>query len=333
MQFQSRPVGRTGVQVSALGLGCATLAGNLQPVSDMEARLVVLAALDAGITYFDTAPFYGLGRSEHVVGDELRNRTGWILSTKVGRVLKHRRTPHDPGIQWKNPFPFDPVFDYSYDGIMRGYEDSLQRLALPRIDIAYIHDIDVYSHGSKEKQEKVFRQAMTETYRALDELRRNGDIKAIGLGVNEAGPIIEALDHGSWDAFLLAGRYTLLEQEPLHTVFPAIEKHGASVVIGGPFNSGILAGGEHWNYARAPEAVVQKVRRMEVVCAAHNTPLAAAALQFPVAHNAVASVVPGPRSAAELNQIIDWWQTPVPAGLWRDLKSEGLLDRNAPVPT
>jgi D-threo-aldose 1-dehydrogenase len=216
---------------------------------------------------------------------------------------------------------------------MRSFEDSLQRLAVSHIDIIYIHDIDVFSHGSRDAQEKVFATAMTETYRALDELRRNGDIKAVGLGVNEPQPIADAMQHGQWDAFLLAGRYTLLEQEPLHTLFPAVEKHGASIVVGGPFNSGILVGRETWNYARAPEEVMAKVKRIAAICDAHSVPLAAAAVQFPLAHPLVATIIPGPASATELNQIVDWWKTPIPAALWRDLKSEGVLDADAPVPT
>jgi D-threo-aldose 1-dehydrogenase len=333
MGFGTRPIGRTSLQVTTMGLGTATLGGNLEAVSDMEARLTVIDGYDSGIRYFDTAPFYGYGKSEHIVGDELRNRDDWALSTKVGRLLKPRRAPHDPAGQWQNPYPFDPVFNYSYDAIMRSYEDSLQRLAVSHIDILYIHDIDVFSHGSKERQEQVFRQAMTESYKALDELRRNGDIKAIGLGVNEAQPIADAVQHGQWDVFLLAGRYTLLEQEPLHMLFPAVEKHGASIVIGGPFNSGVLVGRETWNYTRAPEKVMARVRRIAAVCDAHKVPLAAAALQFPLAHKIVASVIPGPRTSQELNQILEWRATPIPAALWSDLKAEKLLDPAAPVPT
>lgn len=333
MQFETRRLGRTSLNVTTLGLGCATLGGNLEAVTDPAARMIVIDAYDSGIRYFDTAPFYGYGKSEHMVGDELRKKDSWVLSTKVGRLLKPRRAPHDPGNQWQNPFPFDPVFDYSYDAIMRSYEDSLQRLAVSHIDILYIHDIDVFSHGSKEAQEKVFATAMTETYRALDELRRNGDIKAFGLGVNEAQPIADAMQHGQWDAFLLAGRYTLLEQEPLHTLFPAVEKHGASIVIGGPFNSGILVGRETWNYRQAPADVMAKVKKIAAVCDAHSVPLAAAAVQFPLAHKLVASVIPGPQSAEELNQIMAWSKAPIPAALWRDLKSEKLLDADAPVPT
>ena len=332
MNIGTRQVGRTALQVGELGLGGATLGGNMDAVTDAMARSIVASAFDSGLRYFDTAPYYGYGRSEHVVGDELRGRTDWVLSTKVGRLLKPRRTPQDPGDLWRNPHPFEPVFDYSYGAIMRSYEDSLQRLGLNRIDILYIHDIDVFTHGTADRQEAMFRKAMDEAYRALDELRRSGDIKAIGLGVNEVRPIADALQHGTWDVFLLAGRYTLLEQEPVHTLFPALAKHGASIVIGGPFNSGVLAGGETWNYRRAPADVVERIAGLKRVTAAHKVPLAAAALQFPLANPIVASVIPGPRSIDELNQILAWSELKIPAGLWSDLQSEGLLDAAAPVP-
>lgn len=333
MQFETRRIGRTDLNVTTLGLGGATLGGNMESTTASDARMLVLDAFDSGIRYFDTAPFYGYGKSEHMVGDELRGHEGWVLSSKVGRLLTPRRKPQDPGDQWRNPFPFEWHFDYSYDATMRSYEDSMQRLGLNRIDILYIHDVDSSWHPVKEEQEKAFRIAMEGAYKALDKLRASGEIKAIGLGVNEAHAITDALNHGQWDAFLLAGRYTLLEQGPLHTLFPDLEKHGASVVIGGPFNSGILAGGETFNYARAPQGVVDKVKGMARVCAAHNVPLAAAALQFPLAHKVVASVIPGPRSAAELNQILAWQEVSIPVGLWSDLKSEGLLDSAAPTPT
>jgi D-threo-aldose 1-dehydrogenase len=333
MPFETRRIGRTPVEVTTIGLGCASLAGNMESVSDFDARMVVVDAYDSDIRYFDTSPFYGYGKSEHVVGDELRNRDGWVLSSKVGRLLKPLRGPRQAVGGWQNPFPFDGIFDYSYDAIMRSYEDSLQRLGLDRIDILYIHSLDVHDQGSVEKRDKAFRQAMDESYKALDALRSSGEIKAIGLGINEAAPITDALEHGRWDAFLLAGRYTLLEQEPLHTVFPAVEKHGASIVVGGPFNSGILVGRDTWNYAKAPEPVVKKVREIARVCEAHGVPLAAAALQFPLAHKVVASVIPGPRTTAEFNQIVEWWETPIPAALWSDLKSAGVLDAGAPVPT
>jgi D-threo-aldose 1-dehydrogenase len=214
---------------------------------------------------------------------------------------------------------------------MRSYEDSLQRLGLDRIDILFIHDVDTFTHGP-ELQPKMHRAAMEGAYKALDELRRSGDIKAIGLGVNEVKPIADALGHGQFDCFLLAGRYTLLEQDPLDTLFPAIEKHGASVIVGGPFNSGVLVGRESWNYGRVPEDVIARVKAIARVCDAHGVPLAAAALQFPLAHPLVASIIPGPRSAGELNQILEWWETAVPGALWSDLKGEKLITAAVPVP-
>jgi D-threo-aldose 1-dehydrogenase len=332
MAFEKRRVGKTALEITTLGLGGASFAGNMSAVAGREAKRIVADAYDHGVRYFDTAPFYGYGRSEHMVGDQLRRRDGWVLSTKVGRRLKPRREPQEPGDPWKNPHPFEPVFDYSYDGVMRSYEDSLQRLGLNRIDILYIHDIDVFTHGTAERQAEMFKAAMTGAYKALDELRRSGDIKAIGLGVNEMQPINDALDHGQWDCFLLAGRYTLLEQEPLHTLLPKVEKHGASIVIGGPFNSGILVGGDTWNYTRAPAAVIERAKGLARVCQAHGVPLAAAALRFPLAHKAVVSTIPGPRAPAELKQIFDWWEMPIPAALWSDLKAEKLIDPEAPVP-
>jgi D-threo-aldose 1-dehydrogenase len=331
MAFEQRQIGRTKVKVTVLGLGGATFAGNMAHTTDEDARILVLGAYDEGIRYFDTAPFYGYGRSERLMGDGLRHQSNWVLSSKVGRRLRPNHKPRDPADLWQNPLPFEPYFDYYYDGVMRSYEDSLQRLGLNHIDIVYIHDVDAYSHGAAY-QPGMFRLAMQGAYKALEKLRASGDIKAVGLGVNQAQPIADALEHGQWDVFLLAGRYTLLEQEPLHTLFPALEKHGASVIIGGPFNSGILVGRETWNYAKAPADVMARVSAIANVCDAHKVPLAAAALHFPLAHKLVAATIPGPRSSEEFNQIVEWWNTPIPAGLWRDLKSEQLVDAVAPVP-
>jgi len=328
--FAVRRVGRTGLEVTALGLGGATF-GGVAPVETPDALATVAHAHDAGVRYFDTAPQYGYGKSEHIVGDILRERSGYCLSTKVGRLLRPLRGPRPAGDVWFRPLPFEPVYDYSYDGIMRSYEDSLRRLGLERVDILYLHDPDVYvretGHGAA-----AFRSAIASSYRALDALRASGRVKAIGIGVNDAQPIADALEAGQWDVFMLAGRYTLLEQAPLHTLLPAVANHGASVVIAGPFNSGILAGRETWNYTRAPDDIRRRVDGMARVCTAHGVPLPAAALQFPLAHPAVAATVPGPRSAAEFDQILAWWNLKIPPALWRDLKTEKLIDAEAPVP-
>jgi D-threo-aldose 1-dehydrogenase len=331
MIFAKKRIGRTPVEVTTFGLGGATLGGSMQAVQDADARMMIVDAFDSGIRYFDTAPLYGYGRSEHLVGDELRYRPDAVISTKVGRRLRPRRRPQDPSDPWQRPFPFEPYFDYSYDGIMRSYEDSLQRLGMNRIDILLLHDVDSFTHG-KEAQPDIFKKAMDSAYKAMAELRAAGEVKAIGIGVNEAKPIADALAFGQWDCFLLAGRYTLLEQAPLADLLPAVERHGASVIVGGPFNSGILVGGDTWNYTRAPQDVVARAKAISTVCTAHKVPLPTAALKFPLAHPAVASVIPGPRTTNELNQILEWWQHPVPGSLWSDLKSERLIEASAPVP-
>ncbi len=332
MPIETRAAGRTALQLSTLGLGTATLGGNVRPpISDSEGRAIVERALEGGVRYVDTAPFYGYGRSEHLVGDVLRHHSDVVISSKAGRLLKPRSQPQAEGDQWVNPLPFESIYDYSYDGVMRSFEDSLQRLGVDHIDLLLLHDIGADQHGAALNAE-LFPIAMTGGYKALDELRASGAVKGIGLGVNEWQVLAEAIRHGQWDAFLLAGRYTLLEQEPLHTLFPLCEKAGTSIIVGGPFNSGILVGRDTWNYARAPEAVMNRARRIAAVCDAHHVALPAAALRFPLGSPVVASVIPGPRSAAEVDDILDWFAADIPASLWSDLRSEGLIDPAAPLP-
>src|ERR1700733_5570246 len=214
---------------------------------------------------------------------------------------------------------------------MRSVEDSYQRLGLAKIDILYVHDIGVYQHGP-ELNAQYLKQLRDSGYKALEELRRTGVVSAIGIGVNEKEVLIEALGFGDWDAFLLAGRYTLLEQGPLDDLLPLCQTRGTSIVVGGPLNSGILAGRDTWNYAAAPPEIVARVQKIAAVCKAHDVPLAAAALQFPLAHPVVCSVIPGPRTAAEFNENLPLFTIPIPAGLWSDLKGQGLLRQDAPVP-
>ena len=214
---------------------------------------------------------------------------------------------------------------------MRSYEDSLQRMGLDRIDILLLHDIGVMQHG-EEANRAHFANAMKGGYKALDELRSNGDIKAIGLGVNEREVCLEAMKHGHWDAFLLAGRYTLLEQNPLDDLFPACADAGTSIILGGPFNSGILAGGDTWNYAKAPAQVMEKVLKIKAVCESHGVPLPAAALQFPLGSSQVSTVIPGPRTRVDMQQILEWFSMQIPANLWSDLQSAGLVREDAPLP-
>ncbi len=328
---QKRKLGNTSLQLSELGLGCAAMAGNHRPVAEADIRGAISAGLEAGIEFVDTAPFYGFGRSEHFVGDAIRSMDDIVLSTKAGRLLKPGPAPKPVADEWPGSFNFNPVYDYTYDGVMRSYEDSLQRMGLSKIDILLLHDIGEMQHGP-ELNKKLFADAMSGGYKALDELRNAGDINAIGLGVNEREVCLQAMEHGHWDTFLLAGRYTLHEQQPIHDLLPACEKAGTGIILGGPFNSGILAGGDTWNYAKAPPEVMQKVQKITAVCDAYKVPLAAAALQYPLGSPLVASVIPGPRSAAEMKQVIEWFNTPISPSLWSDLQNEGLLDLEAPVP-
>ena len=326
--------------LTKLGLGCASIGNLYRAISDAEAAETVEAAWQAGMRYFDTAPYYGLGLSERRVGDVLRGmpRHEYCLSTKVGRLL-------DPDVRDGLPaerygfvtsMPFKPRYDYSYAGIMRSYEASLQRLGLARIDLLLVHDIGRVTHGDAHQGH--FSDLADGGYRALDELRRNGDVGAIGLGVNEWEVCDEAIGIGTWDYFLLAGRYTLLEQEPLHGFLPRCEAHGAKIILGGAYNSGILATGTHrdapalYNYAPAPPEIIARVRKMEGVCADHGITLAAAALQFPLAHQVIASVIPGLGAAARVRETMQLLGEAIPAQFWADLKAHSLLDPAAPTP-
>jgi D-threo-aldose 1-dehydrogenase len=331
-EFARRQIGRTKLQVTELGLGCATLGGSRIGVARQAAEDIVAAAWEAGVRYVDTAPFYGVGQAERAVGDAMRDhpRGEWVLSTKVGRLLK----PNPTGVfsdGRTHPLPFDPVYDYSYDAIMRSVEDSYQRLGLAKIDILYVHDIGAYQHGAEVHagHMKILRES---GYRALEGLRASGAVSAFGIGVNEREVLLEAMEWGQWDAFLLAGRYTLLEQAPLDDLLPKCVTAGTSIVVGGPLNSGILAGRDTWNYETAPPDVVARVKAIAAVCDSHHVPLPAAALQFPLAHPAVGAIIPGPRNAAEFTQNLDLLRHPIPTALWSDLKQAGLLHPDAPTP-
>lgn len=315
-----------------LGMGCAPIGGLLEKVTAADAQATLGVALESGIRFFDTAPFYGFGLSERRVGDALRDRTDVILSTKVGRLLAKGAWEDPAAHGWPAALPFHHVYDYGYDAVMRSYEDSLQRLGMDRIDMLFLHDIGAFTHPDPEEEARHFRDAMHGGYRALDELRRNGDIRAIGIGVNEIDVSLRTLDHGDWDVFLLAGRYTLLEQDALEVLFPACVREGTSIIVGGPYNSGILVGGTTWNYAEAPPDLVWRVVEIRRVCDSHQTPLPAAALQFCLAHPVVRTVIPGARTAQEVQEAVDWMETPIPAALWSDLKTAGLLREDAPTP-
>ena len=327
--MDKRTVGKTKLEIDSLGLGGAPLGGNFVNLGYAQAEELIQAAKNLGIGYFDTAPWYGFGRSERVMGDVLRG-SEYILSDKVGRLLAPGPVKNPADFGMVNPLPFNVVYDYSYDGIMRAYEDNLQRLGLDRIDILLVHDIGEFQHG--QDHVKHFKDLEDGGYRAMDELRNAGLIKAIGLGVNENKVCMDALAIGDWDVFLLAGRYTLLEQTAIDTLFPACRKAGTSIICGGPFNSGVLVGRDTWNYAKAPKDVIDKARKLSVIADEFGIPLPAAALQFPLGDEIVCSVIPGPRDKGELEQIMTWFKTPIPTEFWATLKAKNLIELSAAVP-
>ena len=330
--FEKRPLGRTSLEVTVLGLGCATLGGHRVPVTREEAQAIVRAAWAGGVRYVDCAPFYGYGQAERCVGDVLREmpRDEWVLSTKVGRLLRAR--VQEPATEpYRHPLPFNTAFDYTYDGVMRAFEDSLQRLGLARIDVLYAHDVGAGQH--KEAHPEVMRTFRDGGYRALEKLRREGLIRAVGIGVNEPEVLLEAMEWGDWDAFLLASRYTLLEQGPLDDLFPKCVRSGISIVVGAVHNTGILAGRDSWNYRPAPPEIATRVDAIQAVCDSHAVPLIAAALQFPLAHPAVSAVLPGPRSVQEMEENSEFLRYPIPPALWADLRTAKLLHPDAPTPS
>ena len=333
---QRRRIGRTSIDATALSLGTAPLGGLYRDLSEEEAHATVDAAWDAGIRFFDTAPHYGHTKAEHRLGDALRRRPRgeYVLSTKVGRRFVPRTHPDDGSEGWQNPLPFEAIYDYTYDGILRSFEDSQQRLGIVDIDILLVHDIGRFTHGDRHPH--YWKQLTEGGFRALDELRSGGAVKAVGFGVNEREVILDAIAEFDIDCALLAGRYTLLEQAPLDDLLPTCAERGVSILLGGAFNSGILAQGVEgdlkFNYGAAPPEVIERVARLEAVCRAHGTPLAAAALQFPYAHPVVATVLNGARSVAELRENVASFERPAPPALWSALRDEGLLDPRAPVP-
>ena len=334
-----RRVGRTALFATELGLGAAPLGNLYTPMSDAAARATVDAALQAGFCYIDTAPYYGFGLSEERLGAALCGRADVVISTKVGRLLQSDPTVKDDSLRcgFRSPMPFRPIYDYSYDGVMRSWVGSLVRLGLPRVDILYVHDIGRVTHPSTHAQ--MFHQLTKDGgLRALAELRASGQITAFGIGVNEIQACLDVLENADLDVILLAGRYTLLEQEALDVLLPECSRRGTSIVIGGPYNSGILATGTRagsqprFNYELASPQVISRVRRIESVCQRYDVSLAAAALQFPLAHPQVAAVVPGLGKPERVAETVGLFRAPIPGEFWRDLKSQGLLRSDEPTP-
>lgn len=331
--------GKGSLDFTELGFGTAPLGNLYRAISDDDAHATLEAAWASGIRYFDTAPLYGLGLSETRVNRFLRGkrRDDYVLSTKVGRLMKVCPPDQRTGIGKFFDTPSrQEVYDYSYDGIMRSLEASFERLGVDRIDILYAHDLDIFTHGSKAASDARIEELMGSGYEALVSLRDQGVVKAIGAGVNEWQVCQTLAERGDFDLFLLAGRYTLLEQEALTSFFPLCKERGIGIVIGGPYNSGILATGPKpgafYNYSEAPQEILDRVGRIEAVCKAHGVRLIEAALKFPLLNDVVVSVIPGGQSVHEVEANEAILDAEIPAALWSDLKAEGLVRQDAPTP-
>jgi D-threo-aldose 1-dehydrogenase len=312
-----------------LGFGGAPLGNLYQAVDEDEAEQALAAAWDLGLRYFDTAPLYGNGLSEQRIGRFLRDkpRDGYVLSSKVGRVLSADASAGDAQFGYVHTPRCRVQFDYSADGVLRSIDDSLRRLGVDRLDIAYIHDIDGRTHGALQPQR--FREAMDGAWPALQRLRSEGVLRAIGLGVNETQPCIDALRHGDFDCFMVAGRYTLLDHSAQEVLIPACAARGVQLVVAGAYNSGILASGAvpgaRYDYEPASGALLARVARIEAVARVYGVPLRAAALQFALGSPVVSQVMVGVRSAAEVVDAEAMFRQPVPAAFWTALHEQGLL--------
>lgn len=331
-------LGNGGLTVTELGFGTAPLGNLYRAITDDDAQAILDRAWDSGVRYFDTAPLYGLGLSETRLNRFLRNkpRDAYVLSTKIGRLLKVATPDTRDGMgKWFDVPSRNEVFDYTYDGVMRSLEVSFERLGVDRVDMLFAHDLDVFNRGSQAAVDAGIEELMSSGYKALVELRDQGVIKAFGAGVNEWETCQTLTERGDFDIFLLAGRYTLLEQEALESFLPLAESRGIGIVIGGPYNSGILATGPRdgafYNYDPAPPEILERVRRIEAICSSHGVRLIDAAFQFPLRHPCVVSVIPGGQGVAEMEGNLAASQAVIPAAVWAELKSEGLMRADAPV--
>ena len=333
-------IGNTGLEVTLLGVGGTAFANMYSAVSPEQAIQTIQAAYGAGIRYFDTAPLYGRGLSETRLGAGLAAlpHPEVVISTKVGYALEPAAPDLSAGI-FVEPMPNAVHFDYSRDAVLRSIEGSLERLSCDRLDIIYIHDPDEtlsIQPGRDQYDKSHFAEVMQGAYPALHELRAQGIIRAVGVGMNQWEMLREFARAGNFDCFLLAGRYTLLEQGALHSLMADCAERGISLVIGGPYNSGILATGAtedaYYNYAPAPPDILERTHCIEAVCARHSVPLPAAALQFPLGHPAVASVIPGVRSPTEVQANLGYLEHSIPLEFWVELKALELIDPASPVP-
>ncbi len=338
----TQSIGNHGLLITQMGLGGTSYANMYSAVNEDVAVDVITAAYNAGIRYFDTAPLYGFGLSESRLGAGLAqvDREKCVLSTKVGYTLIPRSNADPPVEVFVETPPLNSIFDYSRDAILRSLDESMERLKTSRIDLVYVHDPDRVTSIEPDfdpSQKYDFRQVVDEAFPALAELRNQGVIGAIGVGMNQWQMLCDFSRTADFDCFLLAGRYTLLEQDSLEELLPLCEERNVRIVIGGPYNSGILASGAvegaYYNYAPATPDVMAKTDKIETVCKRYRVTLAAAALQFPFGHPAVAAVIPGARSTTELQANLSHFEAFIPSAFWQELKDLELLHPMAPLPS
>ncbi len=331
-------LGNGGLTLTELGFGTAPLGNLYRAISDEDAHDILTLAWDSGVRYYDTAPLYGFGLSETRLNRFLRDkpRDEYVLSTKVGRLLQPVPPAERDGQgKWFDVPNRREIYDYSYDGVMRSFEFSLERLGVDRVEMLFAHDIDLANHGSQQVLDAKFDELMGGGHQALVELRDQGVIKAFGVGVNEWQPCQTLAERGDFDLFLLAGRYTLLEQEALESFLPLCEKRGLGIILGGAYNSGILATGPKpgafYNYDPAPQNIFDKVGEIQSLCQHHGVRLVDAAFQFPLHHPSVLTVIPGGQGVAEMQSNLAAAHSDIPTALWVDLKSKGLMRSDAPT--
>ena len=338
MSLPTSEIGKTGVTVTQLGFGGAPLGELFERVTGKQSTETLQAAWDAGIRYYDTAPFYGHGKSEHRTGHFLQDqpRADFALSTKIGRVLTAAKGEDFTSEFWNHPLPFDFYYDYSYDGVMRSFEQSLHRLGVNRVDLLMIHDLDIWFNQKETRITAWLNQLFTSGWRALEELKADGRIRGIGAGINETGMIPRFADYVDLDCAIVAMPYNLLDQETLDGEFPMCEESGVGIIVGAPFASGILATGAkegaYYKYAPATPEILDRTSKIEAVCARHDVPLIAAALQFPLFHPIVNAIIPGALTPEHVtsnaqNSVLD-----IPTQVWAELKSEGLIREDSPTP-
>lgn len=338
MPLPTSEIGSTGVQVTQLGFGGAPLGELFERVTGAQATETLQAAWNSGIRYYDTAPFYGHGKSEHRTGHFLQDqpRGDFALSTKVGRVLTRAKGDDFTSEFWAHPLPFDFYYDYSYDGVMKSFEQSLHRLGVSRVDLLMIHDLDIWFNEKENRVQAWLSQLFTSGWRALEELKSNGDIRGIGAGINETGMIPRFADYVDLDCAIVAMPYNLLDQETLDAEFPLCEENDVGIIVGAPFASGILATGAkegaYYKYAPATPEILDRTSRIEAVCERHNVPLIAAALQFPLHHPIVNAIIPGALTPEHIRSNAANSTLDIPPALWSDLKSAGLIRPDSPTP-